>query len=299
MTRAAATTSAPLLDGTEINTLIDAATTGTGAAPQTIRQGSRSGELSSRQPGAGTDAADLRNYFPGDDTRHIDWRASARSTTTMLRTWHADQRNPFVVLLDRGATMRFGSQRRLKVTQAVRAALTLLAREAHAGREVGALMLDHPAQWIPPAAGMQGLMRLIPSMVAAAPPTDADTPECWRNAITELIQRLDEDTDVVLISDFLTLGDKEERLLLALGQRLHARAIQISDPLEQQPGFPFPVTLSWGAQTADVGAADAPALTLLAAAQTRHQRWLESSCRKAGISYQQLSTTQDALSTLP
>jgi len=299
VTRAAATTSAPLLDDAEINALINAATAGTTAAPQVIRQGSRSGELSSRQLGAGTDAADLRSYYPGDDTRHIDWRASARSRTTMLRTWHADQRNPFVVLLDRGATMRFGSQRRLKVTQAVRAALTLLARQAHAGREVGALVLDHPAQWIPPAAGLQGLMRLIPTMVAAAPPDDDDTPNLWRNAVTELIQRLDEDAEVVLVSDFLTLGHSEEKLLLALGQRVHARAIQVTDPLEQQPDFSFPVTLSWGAQAADISGTDAPALATLAAAQTNHRRWLESSCRKAGIGFQQLSTTQDALATLP
>lgn len=299
MTAAVTTGATPLLSPAEINTLIDAATAGITASPQAIHQGSRSGDLTTRGLGAGTDAADLRNYYPGDDTRHIDWRASARSTTTMLRTWHADRAIPFVVLLDRRASMRFGSRQRLKVTQAARMALSLLAREARAGREVGVLILDHPGQWIPPAAGIPGLMRLIPAVVAAAPPVGAQPPQLWRNTITALVQRLDADADIVLISDFHGLESRDKRLLLTLGQRFLCRAIQVTDPLETHPEFPFPVTLSWADKALDIDSPASPALATLVAAQAGYQSWLQRTCRRAGIPFEQLSTTQDDLLTPP
>ena len=151
----AASTLAPLLDGDEIAALI-AAAGATPPAPARLRQGRRSGDFITAGIGSGADLADLRPYQPGDDTRHIDWRASARSRQTMLRVWHAERQSGFVVLLDRRAAMRFGSRRRLKVTQAARLALTELARASRAGHEVGALLLDQPGQWIPPAAGAAG-----------------------------------------------------------------------------------------------------------------------------------------------
>jgi uncharacterized protein (DUF58 family) len=42
----------------------------------------------------------LRNYVPGDDTRHIDWMASARRAQTMLRSFRAESDQRLIIALD-------------------------------------------------------------------------------------------------------------------------------------------------------------------------------------------------------
>ncbi len=292
MSRATAVTTRPLLDRAEIDALIAAASGAPAAAPQPIHRGRRSGERLTRQPGSGADLADLRNYQPGDDIRHIDWRASARARQPMLRTWHEERRDAFVVLLDRRAAMRFGSRRRLKVTQGARLAITLLAREAWRGREVGVLLLDTPPRWVPPAAGSGALARLVPPIVAAAPPLPPDATDAWPAAAALLAARLDPDSELVLISDFNDVGPDFGRLLLGLGQRYRCRLTQISDPLEQAPARVAGLRLCWGRHCITATAARIRAL------QARQQviaQSLDTNCRKAGVAYSTLSTDADTL----
>ena len=49
------------------------------------------GNTSVQVRGQGTEFDSLREYVRGDDVRSIDWRATARSTTTMLRTWRPER----------------------------------------------------------------------------------------------------------------------------------------------------------------------------------------------------------------
>jgi len=285
----AVSTLAPLLNRDEIAALI-ATATATPSAPTRLRQGRRSGDFITATAGSGTDLADLRPYQPGDDTRHIDWRASARSRQTMLRVWHAEQQSGFVVLLDRRAAMRFGSRKRLKVTQAARLALTELARASRAGHEVGALLLDQPGQWIPPAASAAGLTRLIAPITAPAPPCEPAPGGGWRGAASELLHRLDEDSEVVILSDFDDFGPADEKLLLTLGQRFRLRVTRIVDPLERQPRFPFPVTLRWDRQEWCVAAGDEKQL---AEKQRAFGQWLENACIRAGAEYRSVATDEE------
>ncbi len=287
----AAVTTRPLLDRTEIDTLI-AAADARPPRPRPIRQGGRSGERLTRQLGSGADLADLRGYQPGDDLRHIDWRASARARQPMLRLWHEEKRDAFVVLLDRRTAMRFGSRRRLKVTQAARLAITALAREARRGREAGALLLDTPTQWIPPAAGSGALSRLIAPIVAAAPPMPPGDDDPWPGAAARLAAQLDADSELLLISDFSDFDPEREKLLLGLGQRYRCRLTQITDPLEQNPTGTTGLTLCWGGRCVTATAAQSREL------QTRQRafdHWLADACRKAGIAHQQLATDEETL----
>jgi uncharacterized protein (DUF58 family) len=58
------------------------------------------GLRSSRGRGAGTEFEQLREYLPGDDPRHIDWNATARSEKPIVRAFNVEQHQPVTVLLD-------------------------------------------------------------------------------------------------------------------------------------------------------------------------------------------------------
>ncbi|WP_396643679.1 DUF58 domain-containing protein [Microbacterium sp.] len=92
--------------------------------------------------GAGTEFDSLREYVRGDDVRSIDWRATARAGTTMLRTWRPERDRHVVIVIDTGRTAaaRVGDGARLDA--AMEAALLLSALAARAGDHVHLLMFD-------------------------------------------------------------------------------------------------------------------------------------------------------------
>jgi len=63
------------------------------------------GLRTARGRGSGTDFEQLRDYVPGDDPRHIDWNATARSDRPIVRTFNVEQHQPVAILLDCGRTM--------------------------------------------------------------------------------------------------------------------------------------------------------------------------------------------------
>ncbi|GGT14558.1 lipoprotein [Streptomyces kurssanovii] len=114
--------------------------------------------------GQGTEFDSLRDYVPGDDTRSIDWRATARRTTVAVRTWRPERDRHILIVLDTGRTSagRVGDVPRLDA--AMDAALLLGALASRAGDRVGLLAYDRRirAQVVGRSAG-----DVLPAMVNA------------------------------------------------------------------------------------------------------------------------------------
>ncbi|WP_243420521.1 EboA domain-containing protein [Micromonospora globispora] len=83
-----------------------------------------------RGRGQGTEFDTLREYVIGDDVRSIDWRASARRSDVLVRTWRPERDRRLVCVLDTGRTsaVRVGDEPRLDT--AIDAALLLTALPA-------------------------------------------------------------------------------------------------------------------------------------------------------------------------
>jgi len=69
------------------------------ASPVVLQKGI-SGEFSGFSP-----------YQPGDDPRHIDWRATARTREPMTRQWEGESQQPIVIVVDVSASLWFEFQR--------------------------------------------------------------------------------------------------------------------------------------------------------------------------------------------
>jgi len=58
--------------------------------------------------GTGIDVADLREYQPDDDLRHVDWNVTARMDTPYVREYLEDREVTAWLVLDRSPSMGFG-----------------------------------------------------------------------------------------------------------------------------------------------------------------------------------------------
>ncbi len=103
------------------------------------------GRSAVRTRGQGTEFDSLRDYVEGDDVRSIDWRATARRRTVVVRTWQPERDRRLVLVLDTSRTSagRVGDQPRLDA--AMDAALLLAAVASRAGDRVDFLAGD---RWV-------------------------------------------------------------------------------------------------------------------------------------------------------
>ena len=93
-------------------------------------------------PGAGHEFDSLREYVRGDDVRTIDWRASARATDLIVRTYRPERDRRVVVVLDasRASAVRVGDETRFDA--GIEAALFMSALANAGGDRVDLVTLD-------------------------------------------------------------------------------------------------------------------------------------------------------------
>jgi uncharacterized protein (DUF58 family) len=122
------------------------------------------GSVMVNRRGQGTEFDSLREYVDGDDARSIDWRATARRATVVVRTWRPERDRRLVCVLDTGRTSaaRVGDIPRLDA--ALDACLLLAAVAAKAGDRVDLLAADSTVR-----ASVEGASRneVLPKLVQA------------------------------------------------------------------------------------------------------------------------------------
>ena len=116
----------------------------------------------------GREFESLREYRPGDDYRHIDWKSSARHGHTLVRTWQPERNQPVLLLLDCGRHMAGRVQGRRKLDHAVDAALRLARVSLDAGDVVGVLAFASDVRtFLPPRKGAEHLRLITESLYRA------------------------------------------------------------------------------------------------------------------------------------
>jgi uncharacterized protein (DUF58 family) len=156
------------------------------------------GRRASLVRGAGTEFDSLRAYVIGDDVRSIDWRASARSSDVMVRTWRPERDRQVVVVLDTARTAAgrvrgsLGGLPRLDTS--MDAALLLSALASHAGDQVDFLAYSRQVRASVPRA-------TLPLLVNAMAPLEAELVEFdARGMVSEVLRRARHRSLVVLLT---------------------------------------------------------------------------------------------------
>ncbi len=129
------------------------------------RQDARLGSL--RVRGGDTEFERLRPYQRGDETRHIDWRASARRDDPTVRQFQAESNQNIVFALDIGRGMRGESGGITSVDHALNAALLAADVALRGGDKAGFMAFDdEPRAFVRPSGGRAGGRKLTRAVYA-------------------------------------------------------------------------------------------------------------------------------------
>lgn len=202
--------------------------------PWSIREtnSGRSGNLNSIHHGGGMDFAETRAYQPGDEPRHINWRAMARTGTPMVSIFHDDLTPVACFVVDHRSTMRFGTRVRLKVTQAARLAIFIATWEARRGTELCALTLDNQLYWQPPVSGQTGLQNITRRITTPCPPIEPAYEPGLEKTLMVLSEQLPPGSHIYLLSDFHDLTSALRPQLHRIALSHHVIAIGVTDAAE-------------------------------------------------------------------
>ena len=95
-----------------------------------------------RKAPAGTDYAGSRQYASGDEYPRVDWKATARLRTLMVKEFHPETQSTLHILIDSGRTMRHQSYVGTKLDEALAIAHTVVECTVGSGIQVGIWMYD-------------------------------------------------------------------------------------------------------------------------------------------------------------
>lgn len=194
------------------------------------------GETLSSHRGRGFEFEENRAYQVGDEPRLLNWRLYARTGELYTKVFTEERRPQVFLLVDRRASMRFATQRQLKVSLAAEIAACYAWQAWHQALAVGGLILNEAAQWFDPAMGDVALHALVQSLAAPCPALAfEDSQPDFGEVLRLLMHRLPGGSFVLLISDFSDFDPGAAMPLLHQLAALHTvQAIQILDPIESR-----------------------------------------------------------------
>jgi uncharacterized protein (DUF58 family) len=180
--------------------------------------------------GEGTEFDSLREYVPGDDTRSIDWRATARQSSVAVRTWRPERDRHILLVLDTGRTSagRVGDAPRLDA--AMDAALLLAALASRAGDRVDLLAYDRRQR-----ALVQGRTArdVLPALVDSMATLEPELVETDARGLVAMVLRTAPRRSLVVLLSTLDAAPVEEGLLPVLSQLTQRHTVlvaSVADP---------------------------------------------------------------------
>ncbi|MFJ5037844.1 DUF58 domain-containing protein [Streptomyces parvulus] len=180
--------------------------------------------------GEGTEFDSLREYVPGDDTRSIDWRATARRSSVAVRTWRPERDRHLLLVLDTGRTSAGRVDDAPRLDAAMDAALLLAALASRAGDRIDLLAYDRRTR-----ALVQGRTAgdVLPSLVNAMANLEPELVETDARGLTATALRSAPRRSLIVLFTTLDAAPIEEGLLPVLPQLTQRHTVllaSVADP---------------------------------------------------------------------
>jgi uncharacterized protein (DUF58 family) len=184
--------------------------------------------------GLGTELAQLRPYEVGDDVRHIDAAASARTGSPHVRLHVPERALTTWIVLDVSPSMAFGTARRLKADVAEGAALVFGRLAVRRAGSIGLVAFGAGGpRVLPPRGSKPGMVALRRMLAEGVAPDGRHDSKALAGALRRAGRLARRPGLVVAISDF---RDQRawERPLGSLRVRHSVLAVEIIDPREAE-----------------------------------------------------------------
>jgi uncharacterized protein (DUF58 family) len=144
-----------------------------------------------RRQGGESEFERLREYFPDDEMRAIDWRATARSRKLIVRQYQTESNQNLMFVLDGGRLMTASAEGTSLFDHALNAALMLSHVAVRRGDRVGLLSFDDDVRaFVSPCSGASGQRRLVKATYALEPRlVESDYDTAFRTFATRVRKR--------------------------------------------------------------------------------------------------------------
>ena len=186
------------------------------------------GEYHSVFKGRGMSFSEVREYYPGDDIRLIDWNVTARSSLPHVKIYEEERELTVYLIIDISKSGDFGTLDKYKNEIAAEIAAVLGFSAIKNNDKVGLIMFtDKIEKYVPPKKGKSHVLRVVRELLYHKP---EDQKTSIQNALDFLLKVSKRRSVVFLISDYIDDGYWKS---LKIANRKHDLiGIKISDIAE-------------------------------------------------------------------
>lgn len=189
------------------------------------------GEYRTAFRGRGLEFAELQPYNPGDDVRSIDWKATARLRTPVVRRYVEEREQTVLILVDVSGSMGYAASGPSVRDRAVEIAGVLGLAAAASNDVVGvAAFATDVVLAVPPAKGSSHVLRMLRDLLALRAGGRTELARALRYAGRVMRKR----GVVVVISDYVATHPDHvwEPALAQLSRRHDVVAVCLRDARE-------------------------------------------------------------------
>lgn len=163
-----------------------------------------SGEYHSAFKGRGMAFSEVREYYPGDDIRNIDWNVTARFSHTYVKVFEEERELTVILLVDVSASENFGTVKQFKKDLITELCAVLSFSAVQNNDKIGIIFFSNQIEkFIPPKKGKSHILRIIRELIEFEPRSKGTD---IGNALRYLTNVIKKRSIAFLISDFLNKG---------------------------------------------------------------------------------------------
>jgi uncharacterized protein (DUF58 family) len=175
--------------------------------PKNLVIGNLAGAHKSPLSGFAVEFAGHREYVPGDDPRHVDWRVYFNRDKYFVKQYELETNFVCHLVLDVSASMRYGEGEQQKLLYAAQLAMALGYSIIRQSDKVSLFTFDDRVRGaVPPSNSMAQVVRMTEHLDRIDPVEKTGLSRC----LTEIAGRLGRREIVMIFSDFFTdVGELE------------------------------------------------------------------------------------------
>jgi len=188
------------------------------------------GEYHSAFKGRGMSFREVREYYPGDDIRFIDWNVSARFNHPFSKLFEEERELTVILLVDVSASSLFGTVHARKKDLITEICAVLSFSAINNNDKVGVIFFsDKIERYIPPKKGRQHVLYIVRELLTVKPMRKktniTEAPRFFNNSTRQK-------SIAFILSDFL--DEKYEEALKVAAKKHDLIGVKVYDKMDMQ-----------------------------------------------------------------
>lgn len=191
--------------------------------------------------GRGIEFESYREYTPEDDSRLIDWKASARTNKTLIKEFTEERNLDVIFLVDTSSKMLFGSTEKLKGRYAAELVAALSYAILKSSDNVSLIAFNSKTRKILPLANGEKQFYNIAKILLDN--NNFGNSFLLADALKFALSTAKKESLLVIVSDFINPGNNWQESLKVVASKFDVIALMIRDPRDRDLPDDYIITL--------------------------------------------------------